>query len=328
MSVRKSFLSSPDTVIQDNSMLSDLPPWYMVLGPGTITALRTRRAPPLTFADHTKQPEPELEPEPAAAAQLQLAAAAQLQLAAAAQLQSAAAAGRPTSTSSKLPSCDSARQSYQGRTDYTSAVRVDPLSPQAPTRSLHKYRHPGINWTSNTAVPSPYLQAVTLKPDDAPSKLHDRTTTNDYLLMRTVCLSITFDEVIDAMMIFFGPPKQTFEEFLLGFAIRKKKNISEERFSIRECIFYSAITYFSIENFENVLTTPIPPLTATRQFDWCDCKKKAVKYDYLHTKNAHKDMPWFVDEWPYLPTMKFIEKQQSFKKILQRATGKISLFFS
>lgn len=26
--------------------------------------------------------------------------------------------------------------------------------------------------------------------------------------------------------------------------------------------------------------------------------------------------------------MKFIEKQQSFKKILQRATGKISLFFA
>lgn len=134
--------------------------------------------------------------------------------------------------------------------------------------------------------------------------------------------------------------------------------IVEERFSIRECIFYSAITYFSIENFEKVLTTPIPPLTvkqippalywvlnqsvknstrivkaftrlllaakspymrslpnslisfikldqATRQFDWCDCKKKAVKYEYLHTKNAHKDMPWFVDEWPYLPTVSF-----------------------
>ncbi|CAE1268456.1 unnamed protein product [Acanthosepion pharaonis] len=78
------------------------------------------------------------------------------------------------------PRCDPARQSTQGRTDYTSAVRVDPLSPQAPTRFLLKYRHPGIDWTSNTAVPSAYLQAVALKPDNAPSKLHDRTTTNDY----------------------------------------------------------------------------------------------------------------------------------------------------
>ncbi|CAE1308383.1 unnamed protein product [Acanthosepion pharaonis] len=115
------------------------------------------------------------------------------------QLQLAAAADRPSFTSSssrlhdmhyrvitnvlllELLSCDPARQSYQGRTDYTSAVRVDPLSPQAPTRSLHKYRHPGIDWTSNIAVPSAYLQAVALKPDNAPSKLHDRTTTNDYL---------------------------------------------------------------------------------------------------------------------------------------------------
>ncbi|CAE1266126.1 unnamed protein product [Acanthosepion pharaonis] len=81
-----------------------------------------------------------------------------------------------------ISNCDPARQSYQGRTDYISAVRVDPLSPQAPTRSLHKYRHPGIDWTSNTALPSAYLQAVALKTDNAPSKLHDRTTTNDYLL--------------------------------------------------------------------------------------------------------------------------------------------------
>ncbi|CAE1255006.1 unnamed protein product [Acanthosepion pharaonis] len=80
----------------------------------------------------------------------------------------------------RLPSCDPARQSTQGRNDYASAVRVDPLSLQAPTRSLLKYRHPGIDWTSNTAVPSAYHQAVALKPDNAPSKLHDRTTTNDY----------------------------------------------------------------------------------------------------------------------------------------------------
>ncbi|CAE1297154.1 unnamed protein product [Acanthosepion pharaonis] len=74
-----------------------------------------------------------------------------------------------------------ASESTQGRTDYTSAVRVDPLSPQVPTRSLIKYRHPGIDWTSNTAIQSAYLQAVALKPDNVPSKLHDRTTTNDYL---------------------------------------------------------------------------------------------------------------------------------------------------
>ena len=47
-----------------------------------------------------------------------------------------------------------------------------------------------------------------------------------YRLMRTVCSSVTFDEVIDAMIVFFGPPRQNFEEFLLGFAIRKWNNNS------------------------------------------------------------------------------------------------------
>ncbi|CAE1296729.1 unnamed protein product [Acanthosepion pharaonis] len=57
-----------------------------------------------------------------------------------------------TATHEELPSCDLSRLSYQGRTEYTSAVCVDSLSSQAPTRSLHKGRHLGIDWTSNIAV--------------------------------------------------------------------------------------------------------------------------------------------------------------------------------
>ncbi|CAE1251575.1 unnamed protein product [Acanthosepion pharaonis] len=78
-----------------------------------------------------------------------------------------------------LPSCDPARHSTQGRT----------ATPQ------HCPRRPSLSASTDIKVQtsgdrldlehrwfhSAYLQAVALRPDNTPPRLHDRTTTNDYL---------------------------------------------------------------------------------------------------------------------------------------------------
>ncbi|CAE1291591.1 unnamed protein product [Acanthosepion pharaonis] len=52
---------------------------------------------------------------------------------------------------------------------YPSTVYTDPLSSKTPTPFFTKGEHPGIDWTSNTAVPSACLRAAALNPDNDPS---------------------------------------------------------------------------------------------------------------------------------------------------------------
>ncbi|CAE1278997.1 unnamed protein product [Acanthosepion pharaonis] len=72
--------------------------------------------------------------------------------------------------------------STQGRTDYTTALSASILSLCKRRRALYSSTDiQGSTGPRTSLFHSAYLQAVALKPDNAPSRLHDRTTTNDYL---------------------------------------------------------------------------------------------------------------------------------------------------